>query len=295
MSERLRTEVTAYQLCILDDSVVEGPHASVGRAARCSSTSSVAWWSASIRLAQNAALRGSAAVSDRMSLHCFRNWKLLGQRDAIKYNKGVIARVGTKRFIEMLYRTDAESMRDWSSLALVAKEHAKTSAPKPKHQPLHIKDIQRDWFRLVFKEGSVFSWEEESNVHKLDSVCDGTLTADHPHTTLSLVRVISQRMVWKKHVQTGQVTTWRTMAVPAIVQHCGVWQRRPAAGSDTGDVVEVYQEGHPEVVDLMHLASWSVMTNTLTEWAGQRGSDTPGCMALVSPELIKSRRWCECT
>ena len=53
MTPRLHSELTAYQLCVLDDSFVEGPHASVSRVARSITKPSPAWWSATTRLEQN--------------------------------------------------------------------------------------------------------------------------------------------------------------------------------------------------------------------------------------------------
>jgi len=61
MSAGLRAEITAYQLCVLDDSFVESPHALVSRTARQSTLPSPSWWSSSVRFEQNFADYDSAA------------------------------------------------------------------------------------------------------------------------------------------------------------------------------------------------------------------------------------------
>ena len=43
MSERLRTEITAYQLCMLDDSVQESPHARITKVLQTARASKPPW------------------------------------------------------------------------------------------------------------------------------------------------------------------------------------------------------------------------------------------------------------
>ncbi len=59
MTSLLRTEVTAYQLCMLDDSIQEGPHARISRIVTASRSGRPPWWSAGVRIEQNLEARAS--------------------------------------------------------------------------------------------------------------------------------------------------------------------------------------------------------------------------------------------
>ena len=54
MSTRLRTEVTAYQLTLLDDTVAESPHATISRVVKGKTHSKPVLWSMELRFKQNA-------------------------------------------------------------------------------------------------------------------------------------------------------------------------------------------------------------------------------------------------
>ena len=71
MSDELRSEITAYQLCVLDDSMGEGPHALLSREATRSPRSSPAWWSGTFRLTQNLRLAEQASVAGDSNLAFF--------------------------------------------------------------------------------------------------------------------------------------------------------------------------------------------------------------------------------
>ena len=60
MSQRLRAEITAYQLCMLDDTVAEAPHRDISAAASRAPSSQLPWWASSVRLDQNLQLASSA-------------------------------------------------------------------------------------------------------------------------------------------------------------------------------------------------------------------------------------------
>ncbi|MFM7980759.1 MAG: hypothetical protein ACKPKO_15710, partial [Candidatus Fonsibacter sp.] len=53
MSPRLSHEIRAYQLCMLDDTVVEAVHRDVPRQAHRSPGATLHWWASSVRLDQN--------------------------------------------------------------------------------------------------------------------------------------------------------------------------------------------------------------------------------------------------
>jgi hypothetical protein len=56
MSTPLRREIGSYQLCMLDDTVVEAVHRDLSWQARHTVSSTISWWASSVRLKQNLAL-----------------------------------------------------------------------------------------------------------------------------------------------------------------------------------------------------------------------------------------------
>ncbi len=107
MSERLRSEITAYQLCMLDDSMQEGPHALVSHTAVAARSSRTPWWSATIRLQQNlTAWEQSGQETPQLFERLFRVWKRLAQRRVgrIRYNLAPV-RMSAISFKAFVYRT----------------------------------------------------------------------------------------------------------------------------------------------------------------------------------------------
>ncbi len=76
MSQRLRSEVTAYHLCMLDDSMQEMPHALVSHTALAARASRISWWSATLRLQQNLA---AWSLSENVSPHLFEDFSASGR------------------------------------------------------------------------------------------------------------------------------------------------------------------------------------------------------------------------
>ena len=88
MSERLRTEITAYQACMLDDSAVEGPHASVSRISKSAASVGAAWWSSTLRFIQNQSCMKVCNEEEADIFNSlFLNWKVLSQRSPLRYRK----------------------------------------------------------------------------------------------------------------------------------------------------------------------------------------------------------------
>ena len=81
MFKKLRTEITAYQLCMLDDSMQESPHARISRVVQAARPSKPPWWSATVRLRQNLAIGKSLdELKPQHSRALFQAWKFLTHR-----------------------------------------------------------------------------------------------------------------------------------------------------------------------------------------------------------------------
>ena len=137
------------------------------------------------------------------------------------------------------------------------------------------------------REGQCFSWQEANNLGQLDSITDGQRSHETLGRKLVVFQVVSGNLPWKKHVSTDTLFEWRRMEVPCMIQHYAVWSGSAASGA-----AEVYEDGHPEMVDLMALATWRQLFAELLEWRCIQGSDIEGCWRLSLPSSFhqKERR-----
>ena len=286
MTSRLRTEITAYQMCMLDDSMVEGPHSSIGRTNRHASKSSPAWWSATSRFQQNSDAR-EASEHDMVGRFewFFQHWKILGQRSARKYRRGIMQRISTGDFRNMVYRSGLCNLADWSVLGLRQSAHK----AKPKEQQATvtcIRQIQRDYARCVFRSGCTFTLPVSDHIAHVESMAAGRSVSGGQASSLKGVTVVSTDLAYKKHVMTASVADWRRMEVPIIMQtYASLGQADPSATS-----LDVYEEGFPEMIDLFAFATWKSLSTDVAQWH-QEDSDHDGCIKLVKPEFVSARQW----
>ena len=87
---------------------------------------------------------------------------------------------------------------------------------------------------------------------------------------LQVVQIVCLGIAWKKYVFTDSVARMRAMKVPCVVQSYSVLQECNADADLTE--LEVYADGHPEVIDCMSLASWKHFHQVLLSGAELRSS-----------------------
>jgi len=293
MSPRLRAEITAYQLCMLDDSCVEGPHARIGRVTRSSGRVSPPFWSATCRLQQNIAARRNAdSLCPGRFAWFFDRWKMHGQRRKRNYDRGQPQRIRTGNFCSTVYRTHEAALENWEALGQrrLAIEHDDASRMRSGT----VRQIQLDWIACVFRPGKTFS--ASSNTHgmqALENMASGAVAAEEAVSEGSgriVFQVVSDKLVWKKHVSSPTVLDWRRKACPVMIQNFG--QCSPI--DESSGSAEVYHEGYPEVVDLFHLVTWKNLMKAC-EWqcedVGSDGADESCVFRLHLPVLVDSMTW----
>ena len=250
MSAKLRTEITAYQMCILDDSFVEGPHASIGRAARAAPKGTNAWWSATLRLAQTCRMREAMDSQPGRFAWYFARWKMLAQKEPGQYDRGRPAKKKTPDFCNFVYRSGFCSTQDWSALGLKAFRPQENRADRHADRS-QVAALQRDYVRCVFRPGCIFSLVNRAarNTQTLttdNQDSDVMATASHMY-----FQVVDTGLVRKKHVDSEALAAWRRMSCPAKVQYMRMWH----GGRSAEDCATVYQDEWPEPVDIMMLAA----------------------------------------
>ena len=289
MSQRLRSEITAYQLCMLDDSMVEGPHARIGRVTRGASCSGPAWWSGVIRSAQNARARElSSTVSPNIFEVFFRKWKLLAQLDERCYRACKMRRVLTSTFLNFVYRSGPHNIMDWSALC------DKTATPKShedgkRAKASDIRRIQRDYVLCSLKPGKFYSMPmHRPAVDSVDQLTTGQSVPVAGVGQRASFQVVTTSLFSKKFVASDSLLSYKSMEVPGVVQYLS--SRHPSDDSSDSPM-NVFEDGMPEVVDLMRMASWKTLSTRVHQMSTTHDSAHAGCFRLHFDGLLSAGQW----
>ena len=214
MSGRLRAELTAYQLCVLDDSFVEGPHARISRVARQASRPSPSWWSATVRLQQNLRAYDLSVQGHPDRFHqLYDAWKLVVQSRSSAYMAGQSPKVPHRDFLRSVYRTGgAETQRDWTVLCSLT-DRSET----PQVRPSDMESLLKEYLLAVFAPGSVIEVTDSRGVSSAELVVGDV---QHGHASLVVDRqfyqVVSHSLLAKKFVSTENLAIFEGKEGP----HC---------------------------------------------------------------------------
>ena len=288
MSDGLRAEVTAYQLCVLDDSVQESPHALVSRIATTSRRSGAQWWSSTVRLHQNRSVRMDIeAIAPGQFARFFRSWKIIGQLNWHRYRQFMNRRIATRPFLDMVYRTGHSSRVDWSLLSLqrAPRTHEPSNNMAPDKKA--IEDVKLDFLKRAFPEGQMVTMPQQTAIAALDHIGLGTVPG-HPHNMVSepiCIQVVSYSIAAKKFVETESQQRLRRMSIPAMVQKYNHWNLKEYPC----DRLEVFTDGIPELIDLHKVIDWQLRKD-IRHWSFGL-SDAAGCWELTAPEVFTDKQW----
>ena len=281
LSAKLRTEITAYQLCVLDDSMQEGPHAYVSKAAASSCNSAPAWWSATIRFKQNMRVRSDLGVRFQWFMN---RWKSIGQSSAWKRRRGIRLKKSPHVVRAMVYRTGQHCNVDRHGLAV----KLPGSGPDLAIDLTDNEKIVQDFVRKVFTQGNTFTLPADGHlalVNALGEQSEPQSSQDRgqPGQCFS---VVGTDLLVKKHVVTEKIRSLRLLSVPALVQNFTFWH----AGVPGQRNPDVYLDGPPELLDLVSLSSFTNLTSRAVHWE-MSASDVQGCMTLQMPMPVMQRQW----
>jgi hypothetical protein len=293
MTDHLRTEITAYQMCMLDDSIQEGPHARISRVVRASSAAKPPWWSSGVRLQQNLDARASLeALHRNRFVTFFTNWKFLTQRStrALCTRALTPKRQSTDIFLNKVYRMGQENRIDWSGLKIL------TTGPGSKASSKSTLSLQHrmiiDYLKRVCKPMTYFSINTQSSIRALDDMPIGGGPRSEPEVTVTprVFRVVSFNVTRKVQVLTDEVMQEKSYLLAAIVQQYDL----RAFDTWPCTTLHVYPDGDPTVVDLAMISDADDIRNTMREW--QEGdASTPavfsGCWDLQHPVRIADKAW----
>ena len=298
MFKKLRTEITAYQLCMLDDSMRHSPHARISRVAQAAWPSEPPWWSATVRLSQNLAVCKSLdELKPQQSRALFQAWKFLAHRNPsshVHWNL-IPKRVGTKPFLQMAYRLGKENRTYWSSLRIFnGRESGIDIGSLRKLAPDHT--VWEDVFKRVCKPRLFFIANRNySALPALDTLGQDDAPGMPKPTLESLVcfQVVHLNPTAKRQPDTAMLQVERAMALPAMVQ---VYQVVHASDPyDPCPTLHVRPHGTPAVIDMMDFAGHSSLKTWLPDFrqwtlATSTSGNTGEC-DIVDPILVNRKTW----
>lgn len=292
MTSQLRTEITAYQLCMLDDSIQEGPHARISRVVTASRAARPPWWSAGVRLDQNLEARESLEkLSHGRFCKFFTNWKFLTQRTTRPDLRRALTpqQIATDKFLDKVYRMGQENRIDWSGLQILTTGEDKATV-KSKLATMQL--VMTDYLKCVCKPLTYYTITTETAIHSLDILPMASGPCSEPVVTAApqIFQVVSFNVPRKVQVQTDEVRDENNYQVPAIVQR----HRIAAGGSWPCSTLHVYPDGEPIVMDLALLANAQRIRDTLCQWEDGGPSTSAefiGCWVINEPLLISGKTW----
>ena len=292
MTSQLRTEITAYQLCMLDDSIQEGPHARISRVVTASRAARPPWWSAGVRLDQNLEARETLdKLSQGRFCKLFTNWKFLCQRSTRPDLIRALTpqKIVTEKFLTKVYRLGQENRIDWSGLQILDTGAGKAT-DKAKLSTMQL--LMIDYLKCVCKPLTYYTIDTESAIHALDilPMADGPCCEPVVTVTPQVFQVVSFNVPRKVQVQTDEVIDESKYQVPAIVQRFDT----RAFGSWPCSTLYVYPDGEPIVMDLALLANAKRIRDTLCQWqegGPSTSADLIGCWVIHEPLRISDKTW----
>jgi hypothetical protein len=296
MSERLRTEITAYQLCMLDDSVQESPHAKSTKVVQAARASKPPWWSATVRMQQNIDLMDALeAKKPQRFAQFFHSWKFLCQtsRSSKATWRLTPKRVGDKPFLQKVYRLGHENRIDWSALGLLSATDSGRPMSGAKLKPGYVHHLLLDLLKRVCQPGFVFSVCKPSAVPALDTLGNGGPPLRRMPSPGMLVyfQVVCLNVTRKKQVHTEQVHLEKKFALPAMVQF---WHATDPH-EPSSRRISVRPDNIPDVIDLLDIAGDAcipTITKSLTQWTlASSSTGSAGHLDIVNPIKIDEKQW----
>ena len=114
LSDRLRAEIRAYQLCKVDDTWAEAAHRDVSGCRGRKTGAKVAYVAATQRLGQTLSWLYTVTAAELDTFYtCMRQWKAIGQLAPGRQKCLVPVAQKLSRVLAQVYRYDSAGVRDW--------------------------------------------------------------------------------------------------------------------------------------------------------------------------------------
>ena len=279
MGARLRTEITAYQCCMLDDSFTEGPHAVTSQIALSACHSTPSWWSATARLRQNISVKH---VMDQIRPGRFAAlwpyWRMVLTQDRPGRLRRLRDRKYVTDFCKKVYHMDEYAITPLESVkqtqAMFLSFIGQGTGPCVKFSST-VRMLKQYMLAALTNSG-------------VYSVPTGASGSDQSHTVFQVVDLGATRF---KLVDAPSHTAVKNTRIPVLLQPLEIWN---FSGSMAG-AHSVFVCGPPEFRDVMDLAGkgtpYKCLVDDMQQWVVSKNSDVSGCLHIHSPCFVKNKEW----
>jgi hypothetical protein len=292
MSRRLRTELTAYQMAMLDDSFQESPHGIITAIVRRAPSSLDSWWSANFRLRQNLALR---KVMDREHpgrfADLFKHWRSLFSRKPtgrkLRHCRGFIR----KDFLKKVYRMDEYAFHNLNTMKKFQTSFQQLSAEAIADVSSEGK-IMQEYVQMILKPDIVYSIMDDDMAiaNPAPPASSGTeICADIADPPLTF-QVVSLQTKSLKTIRTADGRAEQALRAPVMISRLTFFNYSCNPLSDHF----VFPVGDPEVIDLMAATSPAHVLKRLKniiQWKNNADSEVAGTMHIQEPQRVCDRVW----
>ena len=283
---RLRTEVTAYQCCILDDAFMEGPHSGTSKETVRAPASLPSFWSATSRMKQNISLKQTFdKLKPGFFAKKFQYWrsvlKVQKTSTSLRRNRHWHVRGSVcNDFIKKVYRMDEYGTSPLKSIKTTQKAfNALVGGEDDVATPGTMVRVLKQFLQGSLDNGHVYS-APRSNV--------AALTSDN----VSFFQVVDTNANRYKRVRTASSIDVKLLDIPALLQPLSVYRD---TGEVIGDDLLLFNDGDAVFRDVMTLAGPETNANdlfkTLTSWTLDAVCDVGGCMRIHTPQKLCDRQW----
>ena len=286
MSDRLRCEVCAYQLCKVDDTWAEAVHRDVSGFGKRATAAKVPYIAAAHRLGQTMASVDKMSPSELSQFHdCMRRYKAIGQKKPGRAKKLRSLHKTVAQLEGQVYRCDSSACRDWGAELGSA---MKLLDDRPAKNRSIAERLQIEYLDSAIADGEVLSLPELSQaVAAPDTLAGPIVQQQRPASAETFFVIVDKAAARKKQLRTAAMAAQRAMVKPVSLQRMTVWPGGPedvGAGAG-GHETLVYHDGFPQIVDMLSLAPWPAWRGALRQWQTIQ-SQVVGCLAIAAPQPV---------
>lgn len=283
MTLKLHTLISEYDVCSMDEAPAEGEHRDIKRVLTAAAGSQGVWWAAGSRKSQVLLEVEDYIehVSARKFISFWRSWKTIlktSHRDRTSRQFGDFSRDKRADVIKRVYRAYPWNMVDTSDVT------GNIRPPQDRtHSPQDVTRTQLDFFKACLRDKEYVSMPVPSPA--LPAITNGEDM--HASSDFSVFQIIDKTPGSKKTVERKKKNP---SALPMTVQRFMAWRPPRYEASAPPALLDVFECGDPEEVDIMSEITWSVGRSSVFYWDCAQ-SDVDGCISLKQPTRITDRPW----
>ena len=291
-------EIVSYQLCMIDDTAQEEPHAVLSKIVRARPRGNSASWFAMARMKQNIDAKRSLDREHPFRFgQLFRSWSRLFIAHSFTKKRHIAIKTVSKthkferleKFAQKVYRTGGHAFLQTGLLSTHQKMFQETNCHTYCQALMdNTAKIQREYVLACVSDRSVYTLQQADPLQAIEDRPSGSSIGEGMGMPM-VFEIVDKRAAAKSYVPTGGAVAFKSMRTPVMHQPLTFFQY-----SDT-DTEEhrVFRVGWPSFIDLQSIGTWYDISLRLIEWKTDTINDDNGCTRIHSPLPCSAKIWQE--